>query len=141
MAKKSVEKELVKLEKSYWQALKDHDLEACLRLTDDPCIVAGAQGVSSIDKDKFREMMQAEHYTLDDFKIADDVQVRMLSDDIAVLAYKVHEELTLEGKPVTLDAAESSTWVRRDGHWLCSAHTESILGDPFGRDRAVKASA
>jgi uncharacterized protein (TIGR02246 family) len=142
MAKKSVEKELVKLEKSYWQAIKDQDLEAALALTDDPCIVAGAQGVSSIGKDKFREMMQSEQWTLNDFKMTDDVQIRMLSDDVAVLAYKVHEELTLEGKPVALDAAESSTWVRRNGRWLCSLHTESILGDPFGRDRApAKASA
>jgi len=47
----------------------------------------------------------------------------------------VHEELTVEGKPVTLDAADSSTWVRRDGHWLCAAHTETLSGDPYGRDR------
>jgi hypothetical protein len=34
-----------------------------------------------------------------------------------------------------LDAADSSTWVRRNGRWLCALHTEAILGDPFGRDR------
>jgi len=48
----------------------------------------------------------------------------------------VHEELTVEGKPVTLDAADASTWVRRDGRWVCALHTESLRGDPFGRDRS-----
>ena len=51
------------------------------------------------------------------------------------MAYQVHEELTVEGKPLTLDAADASTWVRRDGTWRCALHTESIAGDPFGRDR------
>jgi hypothetical protein len=61
--------------------------------------------------------------------------VRLLGDDVAIVAYQVHEELTVDGKPVTLDAADSSTWVRRDGRWLCALHTEAIAGDPFGRDR------
>jgi hypothetical protein len=53
---------------------------------------------------------------------------------LAIVAYQVHEELTVDGKPVTLDAADSSTWVRRNGRWLCALHTEAIAGDPFGRD-------
>jgi hypothetical protein len=52
----------------------------------------------------------------------------------------VHEDLTVDGKPVTLDAAESSTWVRRDGRWACAMHTEAIAGDPFGRDSAAATS-
>jgi hypothetical protein len=86
-------------------------------------------------------MMQESTYTIDDFVLDDDVQVRMLSDDVAVLAYKVHEALTVEGKPVIIDAADSSTWIRRDGNWLCALHTEALLGDPFGRDRTPGAKA
>lgn len=40
----------------------------------------------------------------------------------------------MEGKPVTIDAADASTWIRRNGSGLCALHTESLLGDPFGRD-------
>ena len=57
--------------------------------------------------------------------------------DAAVLAYTVHERVTVDGKSVTLDAADASTWVRRGGQWRCALHTESIQGDPFGRDRAT----
>jgi ketosteroid isomerase-like protein len=135
MTTKTGERELLELERQYWQAMKDNDLETCLQLTDDPCIVMGPQGVSSIAKKKFTEMMQDADYTLNEFEIGDDAHVRMIDKNVAVVAYRVHEELTVEGKPVSLDAFESSTWVRRDGQWLCALHTEALRGDPFGRDR------
>jgi catechol 2,3-dioxygenase-like lactoylglutathione lyase family enzyme len=34
-----------------------------------------------------------------------------------------------------VDAEDASTWVRRNDHWVCALHTESLKGDPFGRDR------
>lgn len=130
-----LEKELLTLEKQYWQALKEKNADAAMRLTDDPCIVVGAQGPALMRKHALAAMIKAAPYTLHAFDIKDNVQVRLLSDDVAVLAYKVHESLTVDGKPVTLDAADASTWIKRDGSWLCALHTESILGDPFGRDR------
>jgi uncharacterized protein (TIGR02246 family) len=135
MSRKAVERELLALEKKYWQSLKDRDTAAAARLTDDPCIVTGAQGVGSLSKEALGSMVKSASYRLLDFRIDDDAQVRMLSDDVAVLPYNVHEELTVDGEPVTLDAADASTWVRRDGQWLCALHTESLKGDPFGRDR------
>ena len=58
MENKAVENELIELEKQYWQAIKDKDMEAAVRLTDDPCIVTGAQGVGSIDRETYLEMMR-----------------------------------------------------------------------------------
>jgi uncharacterized protein (TIGR02246 family) len=135
MATKTIEDELLGLEKRYWQALQDQDVEAALRLTDEPCIVTGAQGVGMIDRKTLASMMKDANYTLKRFELKDGAQVRLLRDDVAIVAYQVHEELTVEGKPVSLDAADSSTWVRRDGRWLCAMHTEALAGDPFGRDR------
>jgi uncharacterized protein (TIGR02246 family) len=136
MTSKAVEQELLALEKRYWQAIKDKDADAAMRLTDDPCIITGAQGVGRLDRQALAGMMNAASYTLHDFRISDDAQVRLLGDDVAVLAYNVHEELTVEGKPVTLEAADASTWVRRNNRWVCALHTESVKGDPFGRDRS-----
>jgi uncharacterized protein (TIGR02246 family) len=131
----TLEKELVDLEKQYWRALKDRDVNAAMQLTDFPCIVTGAQGIGRVDKPTFATMMTDPPYTIHRVELGDDAHVRLLTDDVAVLAYKVHEELTVDGKRVTLDAADSSTWICRDGHWLCALHTEAIVGDPFGRDR------
>ncbi|MBX7114220.1 MAG: nuclear transport factor 2 family protein [Myxococcaceae bacterium] len=127
--------ELLSLERQYWQALKDRDIQGAVALTDDPCIVTGSQGLGSIDRETFVTMMQNSSYTLNDFSLSDDAKVLQLSDEVAILAYKVHEDLTVEGEHITLDAADASTWVKRDGNWVCALHTESITGDPFGRDR------
>ena len=130
----AVENELVDLERRYWQALQDGDDATALALTDDPCIVAGAQGVASLDRRTMADMLKQATWKLQRFTI-DDAKVRMLGDDAAVLAYTVHEVLTVDGKPVKLQASDASTWVRRDGHWVCALHTEALAGDAFGRDR------
>lgn len=134
MRTKPLASELLDLEKQFWQAMKDNDVDTVKRLTDDECILTGAQGVSRISRQELAEMMKNAPYTLHAFELKDE-QVSQLQDDVAIVAYTVHEELTVDGKPVKLDAADSSTWVRRDGGWRCVLHTESIAGDPFGRDR------
>jgi uncharacterized protein DUF4440 len=135
MTTTTIEKELVELETQYWQAIKDKDTDAAMQLTDDTCIVTGAQGAASIDRKSFAGMLNSPGWTLNEFEFVGDVIARALTDDVAIVAYKVREQLTVEGKPVTLEAADASTWVRRDGRWVCALHTESVIGDPFGRDR------
>jgi hypothetical protein len=137
MAHKSIEQDLLGLEKQYWEAIKHRDVETAMRLSDDSCIIAGAHGVERIDRATLAKMMTSASYTLQDFTISDDAQVRVLGDDVAVLAYDVHERLKVDGQTVALDAAEASTWVRRNGRWLCALHVESLRGDPFGRDRVT----
>lgn len=133
----TVDAELLGLENRYWQAIQDKDVEAAMRLTDETCIVTGAQGAAAIDRKMFEAMMKSDSWTLHRFQIKPGALVRMVTDDVAIVAYQVHEELTVDGKPVAFDAADASTWVRRDGRWLCALHTESIAGDAFGRDRRV----
>jgi hypothetical protein len=136
------QKHIIDLERQFWQALKDRDVVAAKRLTDFPCLLVGAQGASQVDEQTFTAMMSDAGYTLDDFELERDAKVRFVGDDVALICYQAHENLTVEGKPVELDVAESSVWVQRNGRWLCAQHSEAILGDPFGRDRmAASASA
>jgi hypothetical protein len=139
VAEKAIEKELLELERRYWQAMKNKDADTAMRMTDHSCIVAGAQGVSAIDRKAMGGMLTEAPWTIDEFEIGEDAQVRMVTDDVALVAYTVREKLTVDGKPVTLEAADTSAWVRREGRWLCALHTESLAGDPFGRDRVTKA--
>ena len=132
----TIEQDLLNLERRYWQALKDKDVDTALELTDEPCLVTGASGVGKVDKQAYASMMENATWTIDDYSIGDDAQVRMLGDDTAVLAYTVREQLKVDGEPVSFDAADASTWVRRGDRWVCAMHSESILGDPFGRDRS-----
>jgi ketosteroid isomerase-like protein len=126
--------ELLGLERQYWQAMKDKDVDAAMRLTDEECVVTGAQGVASVTREALAEMLTKAPYVLHDFELKDP-KVRELQDDVAILAYTIREELTVDGKDVQLDAADASTWIRRSDGWRCALHTEAILGDPFGRDR------
>lgn len=135
----TLKQELLVLEEQYWDAIKDGDVDAALELTSDPCIVTGPQGVASVDKATFRKMMQDADWTVDNYEIRD-AEVRRVSDDVAVIAYKVREEITIDGEELELEAADASTWMRKDGAWICVMHTESLLGDPFGRDRNGPAS-
>ena len=127
-------KELMNVESQFWQCMKDKNVAKALEMTNDPCIVTGAQGVGQIDKKTFARMMETGNWVLHEFDIFDS-QVLQLSDDVAVIGYKVREKLTVDGKPVTMVAADASTWVKKNGRWLCALHSESVAGDPFGRDR------
>ncbi|MBI5508933.1 MAG: nuclear transport factor 2 family protein [Deltaproteobacteria bacterium] len=138
MTLKDQERELLGLERRYWQAVKDNDVETALRLTDDPCLIAGAQGISRVDKQALAAMMKDSRYKINSFELSGDTEVRFLRDDVAIIAYKVREELTVEGKPVTLEAADTSTWVLKNGRWVCALHSEAVLGDAFGRGNSER---
>ena len=126
--------DLVGLERKYWDAMISKDVDTAVRLSDDPCIITGAQGVSAISNEQYRKLMTDGKWELRSYDMSD-VQARMIGEDTAVIAYKVREQLVVDGKPLTLEANDSSTWVRRGGEWKCALHTEAVAGDPFGRDR------
>lgn len=130
----SLQSEILALEKKFWKSMIDKDSDAGARLMSDPCLVTGAQGVGRIDRKTFAKIMDTGTWQLHDFTFSD-VKVERVTDNVAVIAYKVREDLTVDGKKLTLEAADASTWVRDGDGWTCALHTESVLGDPYGRDR------
>ena len=130
------EQQIIELEKKFWQSIVDNDVDTSVAMLDEGSVVAGAQGVRMMSRDDYRRMAEqgSGKYELKSFKFAD-VQVSFPTNDVAVIAYKVTESMDVDGKPLTIEAADATTWVRKDGEWLAALHTESLLGDPFGRDR------
>ena len=128
--------ELAGLEQEYWRAIQAGDIDRMTELTDFPCILTGGQGVVCLDAAHLRAMMEADNWHINHFELTD-LQVRLLADDVALVAYKVSEKLTVEGEKLSLDAADSSVWVRRGERWRCAHHSEARLGDPFGREQAA----
>lgn len=127
--------ELLEQERLFWNAMQSKDAKAAGRMTDDGCIVVGAQGVSAIPDAKAMEKMTEEgKWQLKQFSFDEGtVQARFLTDDIAIVGYTVNESVIVDGKPLDMKAHDASVWVRRDGQWKCALHTESVAGDPFGR--------
>ena len=125
-------RELLDLEKQYWTAIKERNPSAATTLSADTCVVVGAQGVGELDKATLANMMRGATYELKGFTL-EDVHMRPITDDVVALAYKVREDLVVDGEKLKLEAYDSSVWAKRDGKWVCVVHTESLAGDPFGR--------
>ena len=127
---------VLEIERRFWNAMKDKDGQAAAKMTDDGCIVVGAQGVSAIDRKTMGKLTEEGEWELKQYAFDEkNAQVRFISDDVAIVAYKVNEKVVVDGKTLPVDANDSSVWVRRNGEWLCALHTESLAGDPFGRDK------
>ena len=126
----------MQFETRFWDAMKSGDTGAAARMTADGCVIVGASGASVVDPRSIAAMLESAPYEIRSYRIdPSTMSVSRLADDTVVTAYAVHEDLVVEGKQVSLDAFDSSVWQRRDGRWTCVLHTESIAGDPFGRDR------
>lgn len=136
MPTQTKEQELVETEQKFWDAMKNKDGEAAAELTDDGCIIVGAQGVSAIDRASMGKMTEGGKWELQQFTFNEKTrQLRFISDDVAIVGYSVSERIVVEGKTLQFDANDSSVWVRRNGEWRCALHTESLAGDPYGRDK------
>lgn len=53
--------------------------------------------------------------------------VIMPTDEVAVIAYKVHQTGDMKSKPMDMKCADSTTWVRDGQSWKCALHTETML--------------
>lgn len=121
--------EILALERSYWDAMKRKDGAKSAKLSGKTSLVTGAQGVMSIPKSKMGKMTEDGAWTLESYSFSD-VEVATPAPDVAIIAYKVTQQVTMDGKKQEMHAADSSTWVRGDDGWECHAHSETLLGKP-----------
>jgi len=136
MTRNISDQELLALERSYWDALKARDARTVGRMTAEQCTVAGASGASIVNPQSMGKLVDAATYTIRDYRVdPQSVHVNRISDDVVAISYGVHEDLEVDGKPVKLDAFDSSVWKITENGWVCVLHTESIKGDAYGRDR------
>jgi hypothetical protein len=130
----TIDEELRKLEQMYWDAIQQKDESTAMNLSDEHCVVVGAQGVGDVDRERLGKMLKQASYELTHYEFDDKIfQVRKITDDVAIVAYQVREDLIVDGKAESLTAFDASVWVQRGNSWLCALHTESLKGDPFGR--------
>jgi len=114
--------EILDLEKKYWDGMASHNYETVKNLTKFPCIVAGKQGVMSVDEPGYKKMFeQGAGKTIKVSGISDE-QIQT-GKDHGMIAYLI--ELDYDGK--VMKCACTSTWVKDNGNWLCAMHTESDL--------------
>jgi hypothetical protein len=128
MASAATSNEIIALERSYWDAMKKKDGRRTAELSGKTALVTGSRGVMSIDKAQMGKMTEEGEWTLDDYAF-EDVKVTAPAPDVAIIAYKVRQKVTMKGEAKSFEAADSSTWVRGADGWECHAHSETILGN------------
>ncbi|MEO6150284.1 MAG: nuclear transport factor 2 family protein [Mucilaginibacter sp.] len=117
-----MENEIINLEKKYWDAMTRQDYETVKNLTKFPCIVAGKQGVMSVDEPGFKKMFEQGAGKKLTVKSISDEQIQK-GEDHAVIGYLI--QLDYDGN--TMKCVCTSTWVKDSGNWVCAMHTESDL--------------
>ncbi len=124
----SQHKELIDLEKRFWQALVDEDADTAVSLLAEPALLVSDHGAMKFDHATYRAMASQGPMVVKAFRLGD-IQVEFPLPDVAVLTYQVTQ--TIAGRnsheATTQQMADSSTWIRRDGHWTCAMHTETPL--------------
>ena len=136
MMQMATDRELLGLETSYWEAIKSRSGDEVARMTADDCTIVGASGVRGIDPRSISAMVETAPFEITSYTIdPDSVKIVRLDDGTVTISYRVHEEVDVDGKRVSLDAFDASVWRLPDDMWTCALHTESIAGDAFGRDR------
>ncbi len=117
---------IVKLEKTFWQSMVDKDADKAMKMIADECLITGPMGTMRSDPEDYKRMTEQGQWDLQDFEFSD-VQVIFPVEDTAIIAYKVHQTGTMDDKPMDLNCADSTTWVRDGDEWKCALHTETIL--------------
>ena len=131
-AAQTTKDEIIALEKSYWEAMKAKDGKRTAKLSGATSLVTGARGVMTIAKDEMGAMTKQGHWTLNSYEFGN-VTVATPAPNVAIIAYKVRQKVTMKGKSAEMHAADSSTWVKGPNGWECFAHSETFLEGPEAR--------
>ena len=120
--------QIIDLETKFWTSMKEKDVPTAQAMIADECLITGPMGTMKANPEKYAEMTRDGQWTLENFEFSD-VNVIFPAEDVAVIAYKVHQTGEMKGKPMDLNCADSTTWARTDGSCKCALHTETILQD------------
>nr|WP_121272159.1 nuclear transport factor 2 family protein [Pedobacter schmidteae] len=122
-----METQILEFEKKYWQAMENRDFNTVKNLTHFPCIVAGKQGVRSVDEATFQTMFESGINKPIKILEISGIESQTIHESTAIIAYIIELEYTLDGQKSALKCACTSTWVKKNDGWVCAMHTESDL--------------
>lgn len=123
-------KELITLEKRFWQSMVDEDTDSALSLLDEPALMVSSHGAMQFDHAGYRKMAEQGSMVVKSFELSD-MNVVFPSEDTAVLTYHVQQAIASRGqaRETKQDMNDSSVWVRKEDGWRCVMHTETPAGN------------
>jgi hypothetical protein len=122
-----METQIIELEKKYWQGMENHNYETVKKLTGFPCIIAGKNGVQSVDETKFKKMFESGDG--DKIKVLNfsDIETQLVAENAAIIAYSIELGIVDNKQKAPMKCACTSTWIKENNDWVCVLHTEAEL--------------
>ena len=120
----STQKEIIELERRFWQAMVDMDVDAAIALLDEQSTVAGARGIHHFYPAEYKAMAWAGDARVTSFEFSDE-KVIFPIEDVAVASYKARQSFTMDGNSHEMVVYDTTIWVRKNDQWLACAHTET----------------
>lgn len=106
-------------------------------LTHDPCLIFGVHDTNAFTKAQILAMQQRKQkYLVGDYELKE-VNARMISPNVGIVAYTVQLTLIMEDDELSFEATDTSTWMRQNGQWACAMHSEALFGHPFRLERKI----
>lgn len=120
----ATQKEIMELERQFWQAMADMDIDAATSLLDDESVSVSGGGIHHFDPAGYKDMALAGTGRITAFRFSDE-RVIFPTPDVAIASYKANQTFTMDGKTHDMTVYDTTTWVRKNGKWVASAHTET----------------
>lgn len=116
--------DIMALERRFWQAMVERDVDTAIALLDDASVSVAGHGIHHFTPGQYRDMAEAgdAHITAFDFS---DERVIFPTPDVAIASYRAEQSFTVEGRRHDRVVYDTTTWVRKGGAWRASAHTET----------------
>ncbi|TDP03156.1 nuclear transport factor 2 family protein [Flavobacterium sp. 245] len=122
-----METQIIELEKKYWKGMENHDYETVKNLTLFPCVIAGKNGVQSVNESTFKKMFESGDGDKIKVLSIDDVEAKLIAENTAIIGYLIELGIVGDKQNSPMKCACTSTWIKHDNNWVCALHTEAEL--------------
>ncbi len=114
--KEAIQRQIITLEKRLWDG---DEADASTLLADDAVAIKHAHRYTRADEKVAAKDLKTQSYSMDD------IQIRILRHDVALLTYRINQEASFRGTKLPSPAYFASLWVNRGGKWKNVFYAES----------------
>jgi hypothetical protein len=130
-ANAATEQKLVDMEKSLWEAWKNHDSAPFQKLLSSDSVNVNPMGVTGTEqavKDIGGSDCKVNSYSVDDPKAT------WVDKDAVLLTYKANQDAVCGGQKVPETVWASSLWVKKGNEWKAAFHQETPAQSGMGAE-------
>lgn len=120
----TTQNEIMALERRFWQAMVDMDVDAAVALLDEHSTSVGMHGIHHFSPAEYRDMALAGTARITAFEFFDE-KVVFPTPGVAIASYRARQSFTMDGEHHEMVVYDTTTWVDKDGKWVASVHTET----------------